>query len=236
MLTTNVRRGVVALATALSVLAIMATPASAHPYMIVSGTIQIGTPPGQQFTFPGEEEDKCTVPIDPAVNQVIDINFTGNGSTGNWTADNWDNPATGVGLDPIKARFRLDPPNDAQYWQADMSLLTGQGTYSGTAPNYSLASTGTHVTIQAQLYRLDPADGCLKDDLACTVRARIVVGSPSTATVAAMPTVGAGDSVSLSATSNTTGGIAVTAVTACPATINSQLVTKHVTAALGLTA
>lgn len=217
------RRGLIAVATALTVLAVLASPASAATATIETvdatqvTTFTIGS---QTFTIPGDEgaDDGCTEELPP---QGITVNFP---SAGNWTASG-----------SIKGRFKLDPPNDAQLWQADMTLTSASGTYSSPGPTgytHALASSApNHIIITATIHPLTEP-GCEKGVPVCTLRTRVLLTSGSG--IDNPPSSTTGDEAKLNFSSNPGGNVVTLIGGACPATISSAFVGQHASGTLHL--
>ena len=164
------KRGAVALAAALSVVLLLATPAAANtvPLNMATGVISIA---GNVFdlTTPGPCPEKP---------DTVAATFNAGGT---WSiAGGWS------------SQFQLGTPPSGQWYQADFTILLNTGnTYtfvSGGPPwTYSVATTGAnHVIFQMRIYRIAPGS-CVKTDLACIITFRMSFTGTLTSTTA-LPT------------------------------------------------
>jgi len=185
---------VVALASALALLAVLASPASAVSVdmevgggtLVVAGnTFDLTPGPG------GGEESPCADnPNTLALN-------TDTPSAGRWTV-------TGG----FSVSFRLGTPPAGPWYKADI-IINGSGTYSGSAPTYTLATASpNHLTFQVRLYEVGVGD-CAKDasNLKCIVAGRAV--STSGTFSGTLPSPSVGDSATVSGSTNVAGGLAL---------------------------
>jgi hypothetical protein len=146
----------VALAAALSMIPLLATPAAANtvPLNMGSGVISIA---GNVFDMtPGSGSGPCTEKPD-----TVAATFNAGGT---WSiAGGWS------------SQFQLGTPPSGPWYQADFAILLNAGnTYTPAAGppfTYSVATTGpNHVIFQMRIYQIPSCD---KSDLACIVTFRM---------------------------------------------------------------
>ncbi|HMJ77538.1 MAG TPA: hypothetical protein VK507_16285 [Iamia sp.] len=180
-----VKRGSVALATALCLFLALATPASANT---VSLTITGGTLTAAGNTFPlgpgGGNPPPCPEKADNLKVEVLGNEFAG-------TVRFFGPSAPPTPVPPAwSSMFQLGTPPTGQWYQADYFILnqtTPQVTYAVTTAGpptwiYNVASFGpNHIILQARIYRI-ATDDCAKDDLACVVNVRIAFTGTLTST------------------------------------------------------
>jgi len=163
-----VKRGVVALATALCLFLVLATPASANTVSltITGGTL---TAAGNTFNLAPGGGGGGTPPCDEKAD-TLQAEFLGNVNAGTIRLfGGWS------------SMFQLGTPPSGQWYQADFTISNSanpQFTYALTAAGpptwfYNVASIAPlHLIIRADIYRIAAGD-CAKDDLACTVNVRV---------------------------------------------------------------
>jgi len=172
-----VKRGVVALATALCLFLALATPASANPYALtVTGgtfvapftTIHLA-PGGSPNTPPCDQKE-----------DTLQAELAGDASSGTMRlTGGWS------------SMFQLGTPPSGQWYQADVLIVnpaTPQLTYAVRNPPapppwvYTVLSTPpNHLIFQMRIYRIP---SCEKTDLACTVAVRMSFAGTLTSTAA----------------------------------------------------
>jgi hypothetical protein len=228
----TIRRGLVAVATILGLLALSAAPASADQPTSIEGIIYVG---GAEFEVGGEDPNPCG---------SIDIDITFDPVTGNWVV-------TGT----MKAPFTVtNDPTQTKY-QADITFLAGSvGTATlvdpGPPPEYVLGGT-LNVQIQIRLLDKDGPDNeddgginpetglpfdddCAKGAVICTIRTRLIIDPAQSAHVGTLGPPPTGQTFLLGST-ELTGGIRPVVVSGtCPVTIQGAIVGQPVIADLVL--
>jgi hypothetical protein len=174
-----VKRGAVAVATALCLFLVLASPASANPYplTVVGGSL---TAAGNTFNLAAGGGGGGGTPPCSSKASTLQVAIAGNANSGTFTiSGGWS------------SQFQLGTPPSGQWYQADFSVAGGgNGTYSLNAagpPNwtYNVSTTGaTHVIFQVRIYRVP---NCDKSDLACIITVRMSFTGTLTST-AALPT------------------------------------------------
>lgn len=189
-------RLVAASVVALALLAGLASPAwAASVTMEVSGGTLVVA--GNTFDLTpgggggGGEEPPCAAnPTTLALN-------TDTPSVGRWTV-------TGG----FSVSFRLGNPPSGPWYKADI-VISGSGTYAGSAPTYTLATAApTHLTFQVRLYEVG-TDDCAKDaaNLRCIIAGR--AASTAGSFTGTLPTPSPGHSATVSGATNAPGGLAL---------------------------
>jgi hypothetical protein len=209
---TSLRKGLVAVAAVLGIVAVTAPPASADP--TIEGTIALG------FEF--------VVPSDPGncpMSQSLPITFTGDAINGAWDASD--------------GAFKLpwSAPWGPDKYQVEIDLLpTSVGTYTQTSagppPTYALAGRlDIRATFQTLTKVGDPEDPdeCTKTNL-CTIQARLPLDPSVSVHTGSLPTPGAGDTTDIDASSANPGGFNTFVVGGtCPVTLSFFIVYKVAT-------
>jgi hypothetical protein len=220
------RRGLVAVAIAVGLVALSAAPASAEVPTLITGTITAGT---NVFDVDDEEPHPCS-------SRRVAVTFAGTAASGTWAASG-----------TIKAPFEL---SGTQY-QAQITILNGPLPLPSSGGSYTRTSTGPPATyglagtlnVQGSVQALDTdgaddvegtEDDCAKTNL-CVIRARLVVDTSQSGHTGTLPTPGFADVTDLVADSDLTGGVRPVVVNgACPVTISSQIVAQRLLADLSL--
>jgi len=189
-----VKRGSVALATALCLFLALATPASANT---VSLTIKGGslTAAGNTFTL------GTTVGDPPCDEKVDDLKAESLGNVNSGTVRLFGPtipvPPPAVLPHAWSSMFQLGTPPSGQWYQADFFILNQtvpQFTYTLAAAGpptwtYNVASIApNHLIIQVRIFRIGPPEGdCEKTELACIINVRMSLTGTLESTTA-MPT------------------------------------------------
>jgi len=167
-----VKRGAVALASALCLFLVLATPASANTVSVAvtGGSL---TAAGNTFDLgPNGPAGPCE---DKADTLQAEFGATSIRLFGGWSS-----------------QFQLGTPPSGQWYQADFSIsnpATAQFTagLSSAGPptwTYNVATVAPlHLIIKVDIYRIG-TDDCVKDDLACTVNVRMSFTGTLTSTTA----------------------------------------------------
>ena len=102
--------------------------------------------------------------------------------------------------------FQTGTPPAGPWYQVDYEVLSGTGTYAGSAAPYVLATSAPyHLFLRLRIYNVGDGDTCAKDALACTLHGRWVATSgPYSGT---LPSSASGDVATLSLATNTAGGL-----------------------------
>lgn len=249
MRTSPLKKGLVALATALTCFAVLAAPGGATTPLTAPGTLyqpdcdplagsikihttgNAGTPL-YNIPTPGEDinGDPCTaddIECDPELpTGGISLTTKGTNTSGSWSATT---PS------PIKGLFTVTASGVT--YQVDISIVTAAGLYNNTSPpagyTHNFTTSGpNHIVMQVRFYRQTGSSpfNCNKLDLDCTMNVRLVAqsGSGFNGTLSG---AGAGETARLVVTSDTTGGTALTPIGACDSALSS-IATRHVTASL----
>jgi hypothetical protein len=203
------RRGLVALATVLGLLALSSSPASAGAPADIVGTVTIGG--DEIFEVGGGDPHPCA-------SDTLDVAFTStSATTGTWAASG-----------TIKAPFTLSA--SATQYQAEISFLNpgSSGTYTQTSAGPPATwSVAGQFTIQAVIATLNE-ETCAKTNL-CTVRARLIIDATQSEHTGSLPTPASGDTTDLVATTEVTGGIRPVVVAgSCGVTVSSAIVGQSV--------
>jgi len=181
-----VKRGSVALATALCLFLALATPASANTVAltITGGSL---TAAGNTFSLGG------TVGTPPCTEKPdnLQAEFLGNANAGTIRLFGPSAPPTPVPA-AWSSMFQLGTPPTGQWYQADFFILNQtvpQFNYTLTAAGpptwtYNVASIApNHLILQVRINRI-ATDDCVKDDLACIVNVRMSLTGTLTSTTA----------------------------------------------------
>jgi len=187
----------VALAAALTLLAVLASPSSAVSVdmevgggsLVVAGNTFDLTPGGGG----GGEDPPC--PDNP---NTLALN-TDTPSAGRWTV-------TGG----FSVQFRLGTPPSGPWYKADITII-GSGTFTGASSPYTLATASpNHITFQVRLYEVG-VDDCAKDssNLKCVIAGR--AASTSGSFVGTLPSPSVGDAATVSGSTSVPGGLPLAA-------------------------
>jgi len=188
-----VKRGSVALATALCLFLALATPASANTVSltITGGTL---TAAGNTFSLSG------TVGTPPCIEKPDNLQAEVLGDVNSGTVRLFGPSAPPTPVPPAwSSMFQLGTPPTGQWYQADFLIANQTATQfsyalSSAGPptwTYNVGSTApNHLILQARIYRIGPGD-CVKDDLACIVNVRMALTGTLTSTTA-LPTLTTG--------------------------------------------
>lgn len=193
------RQLVVALASALALLAVLATPSAAVSVDVEvgGGTLVVAgntfdLTPGGGGGGGGEDPPCADNPNTLALN-------TDTPSAGRWTV-------TGA----FSVQFRLGTPPSDPWYKADITII-GSGTYTGGGSPYTLATAApNHITFQVRLYEVG-ANDCAKDssNLKCVIAGR--AASTSGTFVGALPTPAVGNTATVSGSTSAPGGLPMAA-------------------------
>lgn len=207
MRNTTIRRIIVGVAAATTMLVALGSPAGADTGNITSGEVRFHTAgnaltPTHLMPIPANP-DPCSPSLPTG---QIDLVTTGTNTSGTWTATT-PTPFSSVINIPLAGATRID-----------FTFVTASGTYSDTgAPTgytHSLASTDPHIVIEAKMYDINGSD-CGTDDLECTVRARVLLTADSGFN-GTLPGASGGETARFAATSDTTDGIALVPLVCAP--------------------
>lgn len=186
----SARKAAVAIATVVAMFAVFASPASAagpFPIDVTGGTLVAA---GNTFDLtPGSGE----IPPCPDKDSTLVLN-TDTPAVGSWTV-------TGG----FTSFFQLGTPPSGPWYQADF-IVNGRGTYSGSAPSYTLTTSATpHLTFQVRIYEVDgPVGNCTKNLLRCVIAGRAVGTGTYNGT---LPSSATGDTAVFNAATNNPGGL-----------------------------
>lgn len=186
----SLKKGAVAIAAALGLFLAFASPASANTVgvEITGGSL---TAAGNTFDLtPGSGG----TPPCPEKADNINATFTGTSASGTWslTGATWS------------SFFQLGTPPSGPWYQADFSIVSGNGTYAATggSPAFSLSSTGpNHLIAQVRVYQVDSGGTCAKDLLKCTITVRLQLTAGSSYVQNSLPTAVTGDDAVINASS-----------------------------------
>ncbi|HEV7723199.1 MAG TPA: hypothetical protein VGO60_18045 [Iamia sp.] len=102
--------------------------------------------------------------------------------------------------------FRWGNPPAGQWYQIDISVLTGTIAYSGGPSTYALATVApNHLILRMDVYEVAEGD-CVKDDVACVLHVKLSSTGTYTGT---LPAAATGDTLSLPAAMSVAPHVAV---------------------------